>query len=121
MTQRVLGVVELQVDPEVLVLQVQLAPVPVVPILDPDDRLAEIGQAEQQALLDLLELAALDLVGLVLVVVAEAEELVAAAEVGRQERVDERDVVVDPPDLEDLPPPQAELLVPAPALLVVVA
>ena len=67
--QRVLGVVELQVDPEVLVLQVQLAAVAVVAVLDPDDRLAEVGQAEQQPLLDLLELAALDLVRLVLVVV----------------------------------------------------
>ena len=51
-------------------LQVQLAAVPVVAVLDPDDRLAEVGQLEQQPILDLLELAALDLVGLVLVVVA---------------------------------------------------
>ena len=69
MTERILGVVELQVDPEVLVLEVQLASVAVVAVLDPDDRLAEVGQVEQQPLLDLLELAALDLVGLVLVVV----------------------------------------------------
>src|SRR5438270_9950316 len=59
MAQRVLRVVELQVDPEVLVVQVELAPVAVVAVLDPDDRLAEVGQAEQQPLLDLLELAAL--------------------------------------------------------------
>ena len=73
MTQRILGVVELQVDPEVLVLQVQLAPVPIIPVLHPDDRLAEVGQLEQEAFLDPLELATLDLVRLVLVVVAEAE------------------------------------------------
>ena len=120
-TQRVLGVVELQVDAEVLVLQVQLAAVAVVAVLDPDDRLAEVGQVEQQPLLDLLELAALDLVRVVLVVVLEAEELVPAAEVRRQERVDERQVVVDPADLEDLLPAQAELLVPLPPRLVVVA
>ena len=121
MAQRVLGVVELQVDSEVVVVEVKLAAVPVVAVLDPDDRLAEVGQAEEQAFLDLLELAALDLVSLVLIVVLVAEELVAAAEVGRQEGIDERHVVVDPPDLEDLLAAQAELLVPAGGAVVVVA
>src|SRR5438309_625231 len=81
MTQRVLGVVEPQVDAEILVMQVKLAAVAVVGILDPDDRLTEIRQVEQEPLLDLLELAALDLVHLGLVIVPVAEELVAAAEV----------------------------------------
>src|SRR5262249_10531554 len=63
--QRVLGMVELQVDSEMVMVQVKLAAVPVVAVLDPDDRLAEVGQTEQQAILDLLELTALDLVGLV--------------------------------------------------------
>src|SRR3954447_11469207 len=121
MTQRILRVVELQVDPEMLVVEVQLTTVPVVAVLHPDDRLAEVGQAEEQAILDLLELAALDLVRLVLVVVLEAEHLVASAEVGRQERVDEGDVGVEPADLEDLLPAQADLLVPPAAHLVVVA
>src|SRR5262249_36526103 len=90
--QCVLGVVELQVDPEMVMVQVKLTSVPVVAVLDPNDRLAEVGQSEQQAFLDLLELAALDFVGLVLVVVLEAEELMAAAEVGRQEGIHERHV-----------------------------
>src|SRR5262249_57143396 len=81
----------------------------------------EVGQAEQQPLLDLPELPALDLVRLVLVVVLVAKELVAAAEVGGQEGVDEGDVGVEPPDLEDLPAAQAELLVPPAAGLLVVA
>src|ERR1700761_8240770 len=89
MTQRILRVVELQVDPEMLVLEVQLPPVPVVAVLHADDRLAEVGQAEEQAILDLLELATFDLVGLVLVVVLVAEHVVAAAELGSQEGVDE--------------------------------
>ena len=85
--ERVLGVVELQVDPEVLVLQVQLAAVPVVAVLDADDRLAEVGQAEQEPLLDLLELAALDLVASrVWSLCLKLKSLCAAAEVGRQER-----------------------------------
>ncbi len=62
MAEGVLRQVEFQVDPEVLVVQVQLAAVPVVAVLDPDDRLAEVGQAEQQPFLDLLKLAGLDLV-----------------------------------------------------------
>ena len=120
-TQRILRVVELQVDPEVVVLKVKLAPVAVVAVLDPDDRLAEVGETEKQTFLDLLELAALDLVRLVRLVVLEAEHVVPPAEVRRQERVDERHVAVDPPDLEDLLPPEAELLVPPPALVVIVA
>ena len=80
-TERVLGVVEPEVHAEILVMQVELAPVAVVGVLDPDDRLPEIRQVEQQPLLDLLELAALDFVHLGLVVVAIAEELVSTAEV----------------------------------------
>src|SRR5262249_13149817 len=84
-------------------------------------RLAEVGQVEQQPLLDLLELAALDLVHLALVVVPVAEHLVAPAEVRGEELVDEGHVVVDPPDLDDLLTAQAELLVPVPPDVVVVA
>src|SRR5262245_62923732 len=62
--QRVLGVVEFQVDPEMVMMEVKLIPIPIVAVLDTDDWLAEIRQTEQQTLLDLLELATLDLVGL---------------------------------------------------------
>src|SRR5262245_24570481 len=83
--QRVLGMIEPQVYAEVFVLEVHLAAIAVVAVLHPDDRLPEIGQVEQQPLLDLLELTALDLVHLALVVVPVAEHLVAAAEVRGQE------------------------------------
>src|SRR5262249_12247839 len=97
-----LGVINPQIDAEMLVLQVELAAIAVIGIFHTDDRLPEVGQIEQEALLDLLELAAFDLVHLGLVVVAIAEELVAAAEIHRQSWFDKGHVVVDPPDLEYL-------------------
>src|SRR3954452_8918192 len=115
MTQGVLRMVDAQVDSEVLVQQVQLAAIAVIAVLDPDDRLAEVGQVEEEPLLDLLELAALDLIRVVLVVVLVTEELVALAEVLSQERADECHVIVDLADLEDLLAAQPELFVPLPA------
>src|SRR3954466_7627495 len=104
--------VQPQVDPKMLVLQVELASVAVVAVLDPDDRLAEICQIEQEPLLDLLELAALDLVRVVLVVVFIAEKLIALAKILSQISVDESHIVMDAADLKDLLPAQAKLLVP---------
>src|SRR3954452_21666742 len=121
MSQCILCMVQPQVDPKMLVLQVELAPVAVVAVLDPDDRLAEIRQVEQEPLLDLLELAALDLVRIVLVVVFVAEKLITLAEILRQIRVDEGHIVMDAADLEDLLPAQAKLLVPLAADFVIVA
>src|SRR5271157_2299376 len=104
MAECVLRVVKLQIDAEVLVKQVELSSVAVIPVLDPDDRLTEIGQVEQQPLLDLLELTALDLVSVVLIVVLVTEELMTSAEVEGQEGVDERHIVVNAANLEDLLP-----------------
>ena len=101
--------------------QIELSSVAVVPVLDPDDRLTEIGQVEQQPLLDLLELAALDLVGVVLIVVLVTEELMTTAEVDGQEGVDERHIVVNAANLEDLLPAKTKRLVPLPPCLVVIA
>ena len=95
-----------------LVPQQQFAAVAVVAVHDINPRLAEVRQAEQQPLLDLLELPRLDHVVPGLLLIGEREQLVLRAELRRQERVDEGDVVVDAADLEDLLPPQAELLVP---------
>src|SRR5947209_16293593 len=120
MSQCILCMVQPQVDPKMLVLQVELTPVAVVAVLDPDNRLAEIRQVEQEPLLDLLELAALDFVGIVLVVVLVAEKLIALAEILCQIRVNEGDVVMDAADLEDLLPAQAKLLIPLAADLVIV-
>ena len=60
--QRVFGVGDLQFRPAELVLEKQFAAILVVAVRDMDDRASHVGQAEQQPLLDLVELAALDLV-----------------------------------------------------------
>ena len=72
-------------------------------------------------MLDFLELARLDVVLPGLLLVGVGEQVVLHAELGGQESVDEGDVVVDPPHLEDLLPAQAELPVPVAPLLQVVA
>ena len=75
--ERVARVVHLEVDALVLVLEQQLAAVLEVAVLDVDERLAEVGQPEEQLVLHLLELAALDLPVARALVEAEGEELVA--------------------------------------------
>src|SRR5689334_24901765 len=95
-----------------LVLEQQFAAVAVVAVGDVNPRFAEVRQAEQQPLLDLLEVARLDVVLPGLLLPGEGEQLVPDAELWRQEGVDEGDVVVDAADLEDLLPPQPEFLVP---------
>ena len=60
--QRIAGLRQLEFGAVVAVLQVQLAPVPVISIFDVDDRSTEIRQAEEQLFLDCLELAAFDFV-----------------------------------------------------------
>jgi hypothetical protein len=104
-----------------IVMEIQFTPVPIIAVLDPNDRLAEVSQVEEKTFLDLFELATLDLVKIILVVVFVAKHLVATAEVGSQERVDERDIVMDSPDLEDLLTAQAKLPVPFLSRVVVVA
>ena len=58
--QRIQRPVELEVDALVLVAQQQLAAVAEIGVLDDDDGLAKVGQAEEELALDGLELAALD-------------------------------------------------------------
>ena len=60
-------------------------------------------------LLHLWELAALDLIRLAAGVVAKTEQLVIAHKVERQKLVDERQVIVNPPHLENLLAAQAKL------------
>ena len=102
-------------------LQVQLAAVAVVGVHDVDDGLAQVGEGEEQALLHLAPVAAHDDVAARARVVAVDVELEALAELLGHEGVDEGDVVVDLPHLEDLLPAQAELAVPAALGLEVVA
>ena len=63
-------------------------------------------------MLDFFELARLDDVLAPLLLERVREQLPLAAEVRRQERLDKSNVVMDPADLEDFFPPQAEFLVP---------
>src|SRR5215212_6878368 len=96
--KRVSRMVQLQIDTFVLVLEQELPAVVEVPVLDVDERLAVVGQAEQELLLHLLELAALDLVVAGALVVTERIELLLLTELEREVLVEERDVVVELPD-----------------------
>src|SRR5581483_2533291 len=100
--QRVARIIELQLDAVEVVFQVKLAAVLVIAIDYRDGRLAALGQAEQQPLLDLGKLPAFDLVVIGAWVVAEREELVLSAEFERKERVNERQIVVNLANFEDL-------------------
>src|SRR5262245_6583572 len=110
--ERVLSVVRLQLNAAVAVLEEQLAAVLVVPILDIDDRPADVRQIKQQPLFHFVEFAAFDFIIARILVESEGKELVAAAEIEGQELVDERQVVVDAADLEDFLTSQACLPIP---------
>src|SRR5207248_7501261 len=110
--QRVLRVVDAQVDAVVTVREEQLAAVLEVAVDHLDDGLAEVGELLEQLLLHLLELAVEDLPAVRLLVEAVDEQLLLGREVRGEELVDEGDVVVVLAYLEDLLPPQAELLAP---------
>ena len=60
--QRVAGVIELQFDPLVLVLQVQLAPILIVSVHNIYERASMIGQPVEQLLFDLGKFAGNDFV-----------------------------------------------------------
>src|SRR5690606_25793069 len=119
--QRVPRVVELEALALVAMPEQELAAVQVVRIDHVDERLPEVGQLPQQRVLDLLELARLDLEPPRPAILLEREKLLIATEVEREELVDERDVVVEATHLEDLLPPEVQLLVPVATLLEVVA
>src|SRR5262249_1717411 len=82
-------VVLAQVDAFVLVREDELAAVRVVPIRGDDDGAAEVGELEEERVLDLPELPALEGPGAALGLVAEGEELMAAAELLGEEGIDE--------------------------------
>src|SRR5262245_65263323 len=88
--QRLGRVIKLEVNARVLVLEQQLAAVAVIAVYYIDPRFSEVSQAEQEALLDFLEIARLDVVLPGLLGVGEREEAVADAELGGEEGVDER-------------------------------
>src|SRR5438132_12107906 len=74
--------------------------------------LSEVCQAEQQALLDLVELPRLNDVLPHLLLPGEGEQLVLDAKLWRQKGIDKGNIVVNPSHLEDFLPSQAELLIP---------
>ena len=77
--QRLARVVGAQIDAVVLVLEQELAAVSVVRVDDVDERIAEVRELEEQLLLHLLELAALDLEAIVPPGEAERVELLLDA------------------------------------------
>src|SRR5262245_63823346 len=85
-----------------VVPQEQLAAVSVVHVHHVDERLPGVREAEEELLFHGLELPALDLVAIVPLVVAERVQLLLDHEFRSEELVDERDVVVERADLEDL-------------------
>src|SRR5712664_1238213 len=119
--QRVLGVIDAEVDAVVPVREQELSPVLEVAVDHLDDRLPEVGELLQQLALHLLELAVEDLPAVRLLVEAVDEQLLLHREVGGEELVDEGDVVVVLAHLEDLLAAQAQLLVPRAAGAQVVA
>src|SRR5882672_8969237 len=119
--QRVLGVIDAEVDAVVPVREQELASILEVAVDHLDDRLAEVGELLQELALHLLELAVEDLPAVRLLVEAVDEQLLLGGEVGGEELVDEGDVVVVLAHFEDLLAPQAQLLVPGAARAQVVA
>src|SRR5256885_3094622 len=119
--ERVLRVVHAQVDAVVTVGEEQFAAVLEIAVHHLDDGLAEVGELLEELAFHLLELAVEDLPAVPLLVEAVDEELLFRGEVRGEELVDEGDVVVVLADLEDLLPPEPELLVPGAAGAQVVA
>jgi len=111
----------LEFDAGVLVFEIEFAAVFVVAIDDANDGLAAVGEAFEELLFDLGELAAFDFVDFALFVVAKLKELVFADEIEGEELVDEGEVVVDAADLEDFFAAQVGGGVPVFALEVIVA
>src|SRR3569832_785993 len=100
--QRIPRLASIEIGALVDVAEQQLAAVREVAVLDDDHRLAAVGQHLQQLILHLLELAAHDLPVARALLEAERIELLVDTELEREELVEERDVVVELADLEQL-------------------
>src|SRR5215471_7764456 len=98
--------IELEVDPFVLMEDVELTPIAVIPLGDRKNRLARVGEREEELLLDLLELATHDLEGVVVFVVVISEIFVLHTKFGGEKGVDEGEIVIELAYLEDLLAPQ---------------
>src|SRR3989338_2493679 len=60
--QSVFGVIDPQIDPFILMMQEELSAVSVVSVFHYNDRASHVGQAEEELLFDLLEIAVFDFV-----------------------------------------------------------
>ncbi len=109
---RVTGIVSLQINTLVAMAEVELTAVVIVAILDIDEGLTKVGEAEEELLFDLAKLTGGNLVAIAVTVVAKGEELIAQHKLGGQELIDEGDVIVEPAYLEDLLAPEAKLAIP---------
>src|SRR5262249_15768886 len=106
-SQGVGRMIQTEVDAVMPVQQKQLPPVPIVPIVYVNPRPAIVRETEQQPLLDLLEVAGLDVVLSLLFLIPVSEKLVLDAKFRSQVRVDKGNVVMDLTDLKDLLPSEA--------------
>ena len=119
--QRIFRIVDPQVDAFVPMFQQQFTAVFEVAVGDIDERLPEIRQTEKQLLFHAFPVPVGDFVHTALGVELVGEELVLVAELFGEERIDERDVVVDPPRFENLLAAEAQADVPLALGVVVVA
>src|SRR5262249_17345306 len=119
--QRIRGPVQLQVEAVVFMPEQQFTAVLVVAVHHVDERAAGVGQAEQEPLLDLLELARLDNVIASLFIIPVAEHLMLLTKLGREETIYESNIVMNLAHFEDFLATQAEFFVPAAFLVKVFA
>ena len=100
--QRVLRIIDPQIDAFMAVVEQQFTAVFEIPVGDVDERLPKVRQGEEQLLFHAFPIAVGDLVDAALRIERVREELVLVAELFGEERVDERDVVMDPPRFKNL-------------------
>ena len=111
------GIIDLQVHAFMLVREIQLTPVVIVAVGNHNARVSEIGQHEQDALLDVFELAAGDHILASTLIIVINKQLGAPAEVFRQKCIQERHIVIDAANLKDLLSSEPKLLIPVLSLL----
>ena len=88
------------------VTEIELAAVSIIAVDDINIGLGMVGEHEQHLRFDFLEVAVDDDHAAGAGIEAVVVELLVVDELGREEFVQERDVVVDRTDLEDLLPPR---------------
>src|SRR5215471_14506477 len=119
--QRILSIIEAQVNTFVTMIEQQFAAVFEIAVGDIDERLSEIRQREEKLLLDALPVSVGNLVDPALGVELIREKPFFVAELFGEERVDESNVVVNPSRFKNLFAAEAQAEVPFALRNVVVA